>query len=78
MSALAAGAGGDKQSERVRGLFHRQLQVPLEQGPATMAAYTEWTAGCDVSRILARLIVECAVNVLTQQPRAHSRPCNAC
>ena len=48
-SVLAAGGGGAKQSERVRSLFHRQLQVPLTQGPAAMAAYKEWEAGGDVS-----------------------------
>ncbi len=45
LSVLTAGAGGDKQSERVRSLFHRQLQVPLAQGPAAVAAYKEWEDG---------------------------------
>ena len=49
LSVLAAEAGGDKQPERVRSLFHRQLQVPLAQGPAAMAAYMEWEAGGKVS-----------------------------
>ena len=52
-SVLAAEAGGDKQSERVRSLFHRQLQVPLAQGPAAMAAYQEWEAGGEVSLVAA-------------------------
>ena len=50
LSVLASGAGGDKQSERVRSLFHRQLQVPLAQGPAAMAAYKEWEASGEVGR----------------------------
>ncbi len=45
---LAAGAGGDKQSQRVRSLYHRQLQVPLAEGPAAMAAYKEWEDGGEV------------------------------
>jgi hypothetical protein len=60
MSVLAAGAGGEKQPERVRGMFHRQLQVPLEQGPATMDAYKEWTANGEVKRV-GRPLTECAV-----------------
>lgn len=39
---LAAGAGGDKQAERVRSMFQRQLLVPLAGGEATLAAYTAW------------------------------------
>ena len=40
----ADGAGGDKQAERVRGLYSRQLQVPLQDGPATLDEYTAWEA----------------------------------
>lgn len=36
------GAGGDKHTERVRQLFHRQLQVPLADGPAVMEGYKAW------------------------------------
>ena len=49
MSVLEAGAGGDKQPDRVRSVFHRQLQVPLEQGPATMDAYKAYNAATEVS-----------------------------
>jgi hypothetical protein len=34
MKALAAGQGGDKQADRVRSLFHRQLQVSTWDLPA--------------------------------------------
>ena len=62
MSLLAAGAGGDKQSERVRSVFHRQLQVPLEQGPATMAAYNDWTPDGEVTTV-GRALTEAPVSV---------------
>ena len=42
MSVLEARAGGDKQADRVRALFHRQLQVPLATVEATLTAYRAW------------------------------------
>lgn len=32
----------EEQAERVRGLWARQLAVPLADGPDTLAAYEEW------------------------------------
>lgn len=32
----------EEQAERVRGLWTRQLQVPLADGPDTLAAYLAW------------------------------------
>lgn len=34
-----------EQAERVRGLFHRQLAVPLADGGETMEAYRLWEQG---------------------------------
>eukprot|EP00798_Chlamydomonas_sp_ICE-L_P021550 gene21550-28543_t len=42
LAVEAKGQGGDKQQDKVRQLFHRQLQVPLEDGEATLAAYVQW------------------------------------
>ena len=42
---LGKGQGGDKQQQRVRQLFHRQLLVPLQDGEDTMAKYQAWEAG---------------------------------
>ena len=44
LSLLESSDGGDKQEERVRSLFCRQLQVPLSNGPSTLEVYTQWEA----------------------------------
>lgn len=36
------GQGGDKQLERVRSLFHRQLQMPGNNMDALLAEYEAW------------------------------------
>lgn len=42
MSLLARDTEDVKQQQRVRALFHRQLQVPLADGAATLAACQAW------------------------------------
>lgn len=39
---LASDPQSDAQQQRVRQLFHRQLLVPLAEGPTTMQAYKDW------------------------------------
>ena len=39
------GAGGDKHEERLRGLWARQLAVPLGGGEEVMAEYAAWEQG---------------------------------
>lgn len=39
---LASDPHSDTQQHRVRQLFHRQLLVPLTNGPATLQAYKQW------------------------------------
>ena len=41
-AALAAGAGGEAQADRVRGMWHRRLRTPLADGEAALAAYEAW------------------------------------
>jgi hypothetical protein len=42
LDAAAAGGEREKQAERVRALWHRQLAVPLAGGDAALAAYEAW------------------------------------
>ena len=42
VSLLARDPEDAKQQQRVRALFHRQLQVPLADGAATLAACQAW------------------------------------
>ena len=44
-SSEAPVPAADKQKERIRSLFSRQLQVPLQEGPATLEEYKDWEAG---------------------------------
>ncbi|GFR47944.1 hypothetical protein Agub_g9748 [Astrephomene gubernaculifera] len=47
-AAGAAGGGGgaaSRQQDRVRALYQRQLQVPLQDGSATLEEYKAWEAG---------------------------------
>lgn len=39
---MAQNLTDEKQQARVRSLFHRQLQVPLADGAAALAAYQTW------------------------------------
>ena len=39
---LASDPASDSQQQRVRQLFHRQLLVPLAQGPPALQAYKDW------------------------------------
>lgn len=40
----AAQPSADAQQQRVRQLYHRQLLVPLADGPQTLQSYREWEA----------------------------------
>lgn len=40
--ALLEAQPSEEQAERVRGLWTRQLAVPLADGPDTLAAYEQW------------------------------------
>eukprot|EP00884_Botryococcus_braunii_P015613 jgi/Botrbrau1/2735/Bobra.0164s0015.1 len=42
---LQSGQAQEKQVNALRSLFHRQLQVPLAEGPSTLKAYQEWEQG---------------------------------
>ena len=39
---LASDTSSDSQQQRVRQLFHRQLLVPLTEGPSTLQSYQDW------------------------------------
>lgn len=61
MEVEAAGKGGDKQSDKVRALFNRQLQLPLAGHAETLEAYKEWEAkhgkvGFAVRSLLCRCV----------------------
>lgn len=57
-SLLAQNSADEKQQARVRSLFHRQLQVPLADGAAALAAYQAWETslqpGFDVPQNMAQ------------------------
>lgn len=39
---LASDPASDSQQQRVRQLFHRQLLVPMAEGPTALQAYEDW------------------------------------
>lgn len=44
LAVLAANQGGEKQTERVRSLYQRQVQIPLSGNQDVLTEYQAWEA----------------------------------